>query len=68
MTMEGVLFKIAFRNLREHKTKTIIIGTLVALGMAVLVIGNSFMDTLTAGIERNYPANYTGNLFVARRR
>jgi hypothetical protein len=36
--------------------------------MAVLVIGNSFMDTLTAGIERNYTANYTGNLFVARRR
>ncbi len=63
--MNGVLFKIAFRNLREHKTKTLIIGILIALGIAILVVGNSFMDTVQAGIEENYVENYTGDIFVA---
>ncbi len=63
--MRGVLFKIAFRNLREHKTKTLIIGILIALGIAVLVVGNSFMDTVQSGIKENYIENYTGDIFVA---
>lgn len=63
--MLGVLIKIAFRNLKEHKTKTIIIGVLIALGIAILVVGNSFTDTIKKGIEKNYIQNYTGNLFIA---
>jgi len=60
-----VLVKIAFRNLREHKTKTLIIGSLIAFGMMILVIGNSALDTATAGIESNYTENYTGHVIVA---
>lgn len=63
--MDGVLLKIAFRNLRQHTSKTLIIGILIALGIAILVVGNSFMDTVQAGIEKNYIANYTGNIFIA---
>ena len=63
--MLGVLIKIAFRNLKEHKTKTIIIGVLITLGIAILVVGNSFTDTIKKGIEKNYIQNYTGNLFIA---
>jgi putative ABC transport system permease protein len=63
--MDGVLIKIAFRNLKQHMTKTLIIGILIALGITILVVGNSFMDTIKAGIEKNYIANYTGNLFIA---
>ncbi|MGM0432494.1 MAG: ABC transporter permease [Spirochaetota bacterium] len=63
--MDGVLIKIAVRNLRQHMTKTLIIGILIALGITILVVGNSFMDTVKAGIEKNYVQNYTGNLFVA---
>jgi putative ABC transport system permease protein len=63
--MNGVLIKIAFRNLKEHKTKTLIIGILIALGIAILVVGNSFTDTIKTGIEKNYIQNYTGNLFIA---
>jgi putative ABC transport system permease protein len=61
----GVLAKIAYRNLREHKTKTLIIGSLIAFGMMVLVVGNSALDTATAGIEANYTENYTGHVIVA---
>jgi len=61
----GVLLKIAYRNLREHKTKTLIIGSLITIGMTILVIGNSALDTATAGIRANYTENYTGHVIVA---
>jgi putative ABC transport system permease protein len=61
----GVLAKIAYRNLREHKTKTIIIGSLITIGMLILVVGNSVLDTATAGIKANYTENYTGHVIVA---
>lgn len=66
--MDGVLIKIAFRNLKQHKSKTLIIGVLIMLGIAVLVVGNSFMATVEAGIEKNYVENYTGNVFIASKK
>lgn len=60
----GVIWRIAFRNLREHKTKTLIIGSIITIGIAVLVVGNSLMDTATAGLKRNYIENYTGHIIV----
>ena len=63
--MDGILIKIAFRNLKEHKTKTLIIGILITLGITILVVGNSFLDTIKSGIEKNYVENYTGNIFIA---
>ncbi len=66
--MQSVLIRIAIRNLRLHLAKTLIIGSLIMLGIAILVIGNSFMDTIKAGIEKNYTENYTGDLFVVNNR
>lgn len=62
-----ILAKIAYRNLRAHRTKTLIIGTLIATGMMVLLVGNSAIDTATAGVRANYTANYTGHVIVAAR-
>lgn len=63
--MNGVIARIAFRNLREHTLKTLIIGGLMALGVMVFVIGNSFIETIAAGVEESYVNNYTAHLFVA---
>ena len=60
-----ILAKIAYRNLRAHRTKTLIIGSLIATGMMVLLVGNSAIDTATAGVRANYTANYTGHVIVA---
>lgn len=60
-----MLLRIAYRNLREHQTKTLIIGSIIALGMLVLVVGNSVLDTASAGIETNYTENFTGDVIVA---
>lgn len=60
----GVIWKIAYRNLREHKTKSLIIGVIIAIGITVLVVGNSLMDTAASGIRRTYIDGYTGNIIV----
>lgn len=59
-----ILLTIAWRNIRQHKTKTTIIGLIMAIGIMVLVVGNSLMDTATAGIEKLYIKNFTGHLMV----
>ncbi len=62
-----ILFRIALRNLWEHKSKSLIIGGLLALGVVILVVGNSFMDTAAAGIRQTFTANYTADVFVHAR-
>jgi putative ABC transport system permease protein len=59
-----VLLKIAFRNLREHRTKTLIIGSIIALGLVILVVGNSFLDTAEEGIRKMYTENFTGHVLI----
>ena len=60
-----VLIRIAFRNLLEHKSKTFIIGGLLALGVIILIVGNSFMDTAALGVKDTFIANYTGDVFIS---
>ncbi|HHT90397.1 MAG: FtsX-like permease family protein [Bacillota bacterium] len=59
-----IILTIAWRNIREHKVKTTIIGVIMVIGIMVLVVGNSFMDSAAAGIERYYIKNYTGHLMI----
>ncbi len=60
----GVLLKIVYRNLREHKVKTVIIGIIVAFGMFILITGNSIIDTITSGIRANFIEYNTGHIAI----
>lgn len=60
-----VLFRIALRNLRQHRSKTLIIGTIIAVGVLIIIVGNSLMDTASLGIERAFIDNYTGHVFIS---
>ena len=60
-----VLIRIAFRNLLEHKAKSLIIGVLLALGVVILIVGNAFMDTAAQGVKDTFIGNYTGDIFIA---
>ncbi|MGI9256046.1 MAG: ABC transporter permease, partial [Salinispira sp.] len=60
----AVLFRIALRNLREHKSKSLIIGVLITLGILILTLGNSILDTARQGVERSYVDSFTGNILV----
>ena len=63
--MMPVLARISFRNLLEHKTKSLIIGTIIAVGIVVIIVGNALMDTAALGIQRGFIDNYTGDIMVA---
>jgi putative ABC transport system permease protein len=60
----GAILRIAFRNLLEHRSKTLIIGIIVASGVLVMVLGNSFLDRAQAGIKQNFTDNYTGDAYI----
>ncbi len=60
-----VLIRIAWRNLIEHKAKTAIIGIIIALGIVILIVGNSMMDTASLGIRKTFIDNYTGHIMVS---
>jgi putative ABC transport system permease protein len=59
-----VTLRLALRNLFAHRSKTLIIGTLVALGIMILITGNSMIDTADAGIRMNYIDSFTGDLMI----
>jgi putative ABC transport system permease protein len=60
-----VLIRIAFRNLREHVSKSVIIGSLIVLGVVIIVIGNSLLDGAERGIHGMFIDNYTGDVFIS---
>jgi len=55
---------MAFRNLIEHKAKSLIVGVLLALGMLIMVLGNAFLDASKRGIETSFTKNYTGDVII----
>lgn len=59
-----MIFKIAWRNLLEYRSRTLIIGVMVALGVTLLVVGNSLIESITRGMEASYRENFTGDLIV----
>ena len=60
-----VLIRIALRNIREHTSKSLIIGSLVVLGVIIIVLGNSLLDTAEQGVHRMFIDNYTGDVFIS---
>ena len=61
----NVVWRIAFRNLQEHRAKSLIVGTIILIGTFVLVVGYSLMDSAAAGIRRSFIENFTGHLVLS---
>ncbi len=59
-----ILMRIAFRNLRQHKSKTLIIGILIALGIFILTLGNSVLATLSQATRQTFIDSFTGHILV----
>ena len=60
-----VVFRIAIRNLREHKSKTLIIGIIIGVGIAVVIAGNSLAETAAKGLRASFIDNFTGNIMIS---
>lgn len=59
------ILKLALRNLKEHKSKTIIIFLFIMFGVAIVVMGNSFLESVNRGLERDFRANITGDVAIS---
>ena len=60
------IIKLALRNLKEHKSKTIIIACFLIFGVAIVILGNSFLESVNRGLEKDFRANYTGDIAIGK--
>lgn len=60
----NAIFRLALRNLSEHKSKTIIIALFLVFGIAIVIMGNSFLESINRGLEKDFRANYTGDIAI----
>lgn len=56
--------KMAYGNLFLHKAKSVLLGTIMCLGIAVLFVGNSLIDTAIGGLRTMFVDGYTGDFMV----
>ncbi len=61
-----VILRLALRNLREHKSKSIIIALFVLFGSTIVILGNSFLESVNRGLEKDFKANYTGDVVITK--
>ena len=59
------IIKLAIRNLKEHKSKTLIISMFILFGVAIVIMGNSFLESVNRGLEKDFRANVTGDLAIS---
>ena len=59
-----IVAQIAYGNLFLHKSKTLILGVIMSVGIAVLFLGNSLIDTAVNGLHNLFVNGYTGDLMV----
>ena len=59
------IIKLALRNLKEHKSKTLIISMFILFGVAIVIMGNSFLESVNRGLEKDFRANVTGDIAIS---
>lgn len=62
--MTGLIWRIALRNVLAHRTKSIIVGIIFALGALVVVVGNALVDAMDVGMARSIQESLAGHLQV----
>jgi putative ABC transport system permease protein len=59
-----IVAKMAYGNLFLHKAKSVLLGTIMCLGITVLFVGNSLIDTAIGGLRTMFVDGYTGDFMV----
>lgn len=59
-----MIWAIAVRNLWQHRTKTLIIGILVAIGVSLTFLGNAMLDSMIRNISSIFTEYYTGDVLI----
>lgn len=56
--------RLAWGNIGLHRRKSLLIGSIMGMGMLILFLGNSLIDTALSGMQRMFVQGYTGDLMV----
>jgi ABC-type lipoprotein release transport system permease subunit len=57
-----MLTRVALRNLRLHWVRSLIVGFLLALGAALIVVGQAALDAIQDGLQRSVVDSLSGHL------
>lgn len=49
----------------EHKAKSLIIGSLLGLGVIIMIVGNAMIDSASEGLKEGFIEFFTGNVMVS---
>ena len=60
-----LILKIAFRNICRNTRKTVLLGTLIALGMAFLFFANAVFESADQGVRTSFVGSLTGDVVLA---
>lgn len=59
-----MLVLVSLRNLKSHRVKTLIVGTILVFGSALVLVGTALVDSIEAGMERSITSSISGHLQV----
>lgn len=59
-----MLILVSLRNLKSHRVKTLIVGTILVFGSALVLVGTALVDSIEAGMERSITSSISGHLQV----
>lgn len=60
----GILVRIGLRNLLAHKAKTLIVGAIILFGTALVVVGNSLLDSVNTSMSQSIVGSLAGHVQV----
>lgn len=60
-----MILKLALRNLYRNKRKTLLLGTLIAVGVAFLFFSNSVFESADKGVRDSFVNSLTGDVVMA---
>jgi ABC-type lipoprotein release transport system permease subunit len=60
----GVLVRLSFRSLATHRTKSLIVGGILAFGTFLLALNTTFLNTIEGAMERSVTRSLIGHIQV----
>jgi ABC-type lipoprotein release transport system permease subunit len=59
-----LIFTIAWRNIRRHRGKSLVIGIILFLGAYIMTVGNGVLSGMDKGLRRNIMDRFTGHVVL----
>ena len=59
-----VIVMMAFRNLRSHRVKSAIVGSIMVFGTALMIVGLSLLDSVEGSMQKVVTSSLAGHLQV----